>query len=65
MENILLTRQFVIETKNKIWLAIEHYKNESADFTDALIAIKNLAADCEYSYTLDKFASGLEWFKIL
>lgn len=54
--SLLTTKQLVIESADKVYLALRRYGNASADFSDALIAIVAEQEGCERVVTFDKQA---------
>ncbi len=59
LEKIMLTEQFEIESKDVVWSAINDYKIDKADFSDALIGVKNHLAGCRTTLTFDNAAGSL------
>jgi predicted nucleic-acid-binding protein len=64
LEKILSAAQFEFEDKNLLWLALEGFRQQGADFADCLIGIKNAAAGCGTTLTFDKRAGGLPHFAL-
>ena len=54
--SLLTTKQLVIESADKVYLALRRYGNASADFSDALTAIVAEQEGCERVVTFDKQA---------
>ena len=56
--------RFRLETPSLAWRALEAYRS-GADFADALIALGNERAGCDYTATFDKGAAKLRQTKLL
>jgi len=54
--SLLTTKQLVIESADKVYLALRRYGNASADFSDALIAVVAEQEGCDRVVTFDKQA---------
>jgi predicted nucleic-acid-binding protein len=65
LEKILLTRQFQIEDKDDVWMALSDYSKSDADFSDCLIGRKNQTLGCEFTASFDKKATELHTFQLL
>lgn len=59
IEQLLQTKQLVVEEAETVWHALEDYKKASADFSDCLISRKNQNAGYSITVTFDKAASKL------
>jgi predicted nucleic-acid-binding protein len=65
IEQILKTRQFLLDEPDILWQSLRGYKNEGADFADNYIAHLNKHKGCEYTVTFDKRAAKLNHFNLL
>lgn len=65
LERILQTSGFVVEKPDEVWQAVMLYKNNKADFSDALIGIINKESDCVLTITFDKKAGKLKEFELI
>jgi len=65
LEKVMRTRQFEIDGKDVVWLALDDYREGSADFADCLIGRTNLSRGCALTYTLDKAAAELHGYRLL
>ena len=54
--SLLTTKQLVVESADKVYLALRRFGNTSADFSDALIAIVAEQEGCDRVVTFDKQA---------
>jgi predicted nucleic-acid-binding protein len=63
LERILLSKQFEIEKKDLVWVALATFKGGRADFADCLIGVINDVAGCESTLTFDRSAASLRSFK--
>lgn len=59
LEQLLQTKQLIVENTETVWHALEDYKKTSAEFKDCLISRKNQDARCSITLTFDKAASKL------
>jgi predicted nucleic-acid-binding protein len=57
IEQIMKTDRIVVEDIQLVWRALEIFKASKADFSDCLLAQRNLQVGCDYTATLDKAAS--------
>lgn len=60
LEDLVHTRQFVIEDRDNVVRAIAIARMTKADFSDALIALRNEAGGCEQTVTFDHDALDIE-----
>lgn len=60
LEELVHTRQFVIEDRDNVLRAIAMARATKADFSDALIALRNEGDGCSRTATFDHDALGLE-----
>ena len=65
LDQLLATKQFVIEDKPSVWAAVADYRTSQTDFADCLIGIKNRNAGCETTGTLDQGTAKLTTFRRL
>jgi predicted nucleic-acid-binding protein len=54
---LIRTDRIVVEDIQLVWKALETFKETKADFSDCLLAQRNLQAGGEYTATLDDAAS--------
>jgi predicted nucleic-acid-binding protein len=57
LEQVLRTRQFVVEQAELVWQAVRSFVASKADFADCLIERIAAARDCEAAVTFDKAAA--------
>ena len=62
---LLQSEEFVVEDKRIVAEAANVYLNSVAGFSDALIGLRNKAADCKKTITLDEDAAKLKEFELL
>ena len=55
---LLQVRQLEVENAPMVWKALNEYRDSIADFSDHLIAHKNLHAGCAATVTFDKKAAN-------
>ena len=60
LEDLVHTRQFVIEDRDNVVRAIATARTTRADFSDALIALRNEVDGCEQTVTFDHDALDIE-----
>ena len=60
LEDLLQTRQFVIEDRDNVMRAIAIARTTKVDFSDALIALRNEVAGCLATATFDHDALDIE-----
>lgn len=65
VENLLTTRQLVIEHSELVWKALRASEGGQADFSDALIGQIAAASGCETTVTFDRAAGRLPGFELL
>ncbi len=53
-EKILMIKQFEIESKDIVRMAVLEYKNGKANLADYLIGRVNVSKGCEFTFTLDR-----------
>lgn len=54
LEKILVTAELVIQDEAVVFLALDAYRKGPADFSDYLLALGNLPAGCETTYSFDQ-----------
>ena len=64
MRIIFSTTEFAFEHHNILWLALEDYENNKADFADCLIAQINNHHGFSKTYTFDKSATMNNLFSL-
>lgn len=60
LEDLVHTRQFVIEDRDNVARAIAIARTTKADFSDTLIALRNEVGGCERTATFDHDALDIE-----
>ncbi|MGQ0512085.1 MAG: PIN domain-containing protein [Betaproteobacteria bacterium] len=65
VENLLSTKQLVIEGAELVWKALRASEGVSADFSDALIGQIAAANGCATTVTFDRAAGKLAGFEML
>lgn len=62
LNELLITKQLLVERKDMAYIALKRSKESNADFSDALIAVISENEGCERTYTFDKKAQtvGME-----
>ena len=65
MENLLKCPQIEIESIDSVWEALNYYKKEGVDFSDALIGEINKSKECSRTITFDKGTAKLKHFLVL
>ncbi|MCK6496238.1 type II toxin-antitoxin system VapC family toxin [bacterium] len=65
IEKMLTTAEFIIENLAEAVLALQVYKKQGIDFTDALIGFINRNEGCSQTITFDQKASRLDIFNLL
>ena len=64
LEKLLATRQFLIEQKDVVYLALRQYRQGKADLADYLIGRLNRTAGCSVTVTFDKSLKGEGHFRV-
>ena len=54
LDQILITAELDIENEALAWKALASWRSESADYSDYLLALVNLAGGCETTYSFDR-----------
>jgi predicted nucleic-acid-binding protein len=54
LEKILMTKQFEIESKEIVRLAVSDYRDGQADFADYIIGRTNHLRGCDVTFTFDR-----------
>jgi len=65
IEQLLRTTQLFVQEPQVVWIALEEFKADNADFPDCLIAQINLANYCSSTVTFDVRASNVAGFNLL
>jgi predicted nucleic-acid-binding protein len=65
IEQLLRTTQLCVQEPQVVWMALEEFKADNADFPDCLIAQINLANYCSSTVTFDVRASNAAGFNLL
>jgi len=65
VENLLATKQLVIERAELVWKALRASEGAPADFSDALIGQLAIAHGAEKTVTFDRTAAKLSGFELL
>ena len=60
LEDLVHTRQFVVEDRDNVVKAIALARRANTDFSDALIALRNEADGCRQTATFDRDAIRIE-----
>lgn len=58
VEQVLRTRQFLVQDADIVWQAVRRFKAGKADFSDCLIDAVARASGCELTVTFDKTAAA-------
>ena len=64
LERLFEVDRFHLETPSLAWRALDAYR-AGADFADALIALGNEQAGCDYTATFDRGAAKLKQIRLL
>jgi predicted nucleic-acid-binding protein len=59
IEQLLQTKQLIVERGETVWHALEDYKKSSTNFSDCLLSRINQEAGCSKTVTFDKDAAKL------
>lgn len=59
IEQLLQTKQLVVEQAEAVWHALDDYKQSPADFSDCLLSRNNHEAGCVVTMTFNKGAAKL------
>ncbi len=65
VEGLLSAAQLRIQNAEAVWLALQDYRDSTADFSDALIATLGKGAGCEHTLTFDRAAARHPAFTLL
>jgi predicted nucleic-acid-binding protein len=65
IELLLRTAQLFVQEPQVVWMALEEFKTDNADFPDCLIAQINIANHCSSTVTFDIKASNVAGFNLL
>jgi predicted nucleic-acid-binding protein len=65
MEDLLRTRELVIERADLIWQSLRIFTQGNADFADCIIERCGEAAGCDYTITFDEKAAKSAAMKLL
>lgn len=65
IETLLFVKQFEFEDKNVVLRVLDLFKENQADFSDALIAQKNIMQSCTTTVTFDLKAAKLPTMTLL
>ena len=64
LEKILVTKQFEIQEKDVLWVAVSDFKKFNVDFADCLLGRKNKDEGYK-TVTFDKSLEKLDYFEVL
>ncbi len=64
-EKILITKQFEIESKEIVRLALNDYRTGKADFADYIIGRVNRLKGCDFTFTFDRSLKKESGFVLL
>lgn len=62
IKQILSTEEFAFERQDVLWLALDQYNQNNADFSDCLIAELNKYHNCQKTFSFDKSVTKLNGF---
>jgi len=65
IEQLLRTAQLFLQEPQVVWMALEEFKTNNADFPDCLMAQINLINYCSSTVTFDVKASKVAGFNLL
>lgn len=65
VEGLLSAAQLRVQDAEAVWLALQDYRDSTADFSDALIATLGRNAGCEHTLTFDRAAARHPGFTLL
>lgn len=65
LERLLRTRQFQVEAIERVWQALQLYRDCAADFADCLILRTGQQLGCNFIATFDRKAARLDGFKLI
>jgi predicted nucleic-acid-binding protein len=65
LEGLLQSDELVIENKVAAWSALTAFRDQSLDFSDAVIAEAGRLAGCRHTLTFDKAAAKSAGFELL
>ena len=65
IELLLRTAQLFVQEPQVVWMALEEFKTNNADFPDCLLAQINLSNYCSTTVTFDAKASNAAGFNLL
>ena len=63
--HLLGDARFVVQAALAVWAALDAYRQNNVDFSDALIAALNRAAGCSHTMTFDRHAARLAGVQLL
>lgn len=62
LEKILMTELIIIQNQDEAWLALNDFRNGSADYSDYFIGRINKSFECEYTATFDQALGSSDLF---
>lgn len=65
VEGLLSAAQLRVQDAEAVWLALQDYRDSTADFSDALIATLGRNAGCGHTLTFDRTAARHQEFALL
>jgi predicted nucleic-acid-binding protein len=65
VSSLLASDGFAFEDRERLGHAIELCRSQACDFADTMIALKNMAAACEYTASFDRAMRALPGIKLL
>jgi predicted nucleic-acid-binding protein len=65
IELLLRTVQLFVQDPQIVWMALEEFRTDNADFPDCLSAQINLVHECSSTVTFDVKASNVAGFNLL
>ncbi|MBV6416479.1 MAG: hypothetical protein CMLOHMNK_01058 [Steroidobacteraceae bacterium] len=58
VEGLVTAAQLRVQNAEAVWVALQDYRDSTADFSDALIATLCKSAGCEHTVTFDRAAAA-------
>lgn len=65
LEKILLSEQFVCESKDELWLALDDFRSGKGDYSDYVIGRIAHSAGCDHTVTFDRALKKDRLFHVL
>jgi predicted nucleic-acid-binding protein len=65
LEKLLMTELIIVQNQDEAWLALNDYRNGTADYSDYFISRINKSFECDHTATFDQALRSSDLFALL